>query len=486
VKKLPDYMTVKAFMSADLPPELKTVSRYVRDLIDEYKSSSNGKFSWQAIDPGTDKKLEEEASRCKVQKVQIQVLRNQKFEMGSHYLGLCLEYAGQVESIPQVARPEGLEYQISSIIKRMTQRKRKVAFTNGHGESDTNTGFQALKQDLEQEFEVTSVNPSQAEIAKDVDALVVGGPKQSIDEKGQREIDKFLMQGKGAVFLVDGMALTSPGGGMGQQMQIKMAQANETGLGKMLESYGFKVGQDFIFDEQATAGPMDIQGRKMLASLPFFVLAETDKHKGLAVLDGLRGLVFPFGSSVETAGPLAGGKVPANAKLWRLAASTKQSWKQTGFFVLSPEMKLEEPKERASYAFGYAYQGTLKSAFAPPTTIAESSPNKPLAESTRPVRLVVIGDSDFANDEYVQLSRFLAPYAAGAHLLLNSIGWTMEDEALTPLRSKTLVPRPIQVSSEAKGTALQWGNIVGLPIAFCLFGLVRWRIRRASRLGQKL
>src|SRR5262245_32973666 len=41
VKNLPDYFSVKAFMSEDLPPELKSVSRYVRDLIDEYKTSSN-------------------------------------------------------------------------------------------------------------------------------------------------------------------------------------------------------------------------------------------------------------------------------------------------------------------------------------------------------------------------------------------------------------------------------------------------------------
>src|SRR5262245_2141389 len=236
VKNLPDYMSVKAFISADLPPELKTVSRYVRDLVDEYKTSSKGKFRWEAIDPGNDKKLEDEANRCKVQKLQIQVLRSQKFELGTYYLGLCLEYNGQVESIPQVARPEGLEYQVSSLIKRMTQKKRKIAFTNGHGEGDMNQGFQSLKQDLEQEYEVTSVNPSSAEIGADVDALVVGGPKQAIDEKGQKEIDKFLMKGKGAVFLVDGMAMQSPGGmgGMGQEMQIKMAQGNDSGLGKLL------------------------------------------------------------------------------------------------------------------------------------------------------------------------------------------------------------------------------------------------------------
>jgi ABC-type uncharacterized transport system involved in gliding motility auxiliary subunit len=489
VKRLPDYLTVKAFMSADLPPELKTVSRYTRDLIDEYKNSSNGKFRWEAIDPGNDKKLEDEANRCKVQKIQIQVLRNQKFELGSYYLGLCLEYGTQIESIPQVARPEGLEYQISSLIKRMTQHKRKLAFTTGHGESDTSTGFQSLKQDLEQEYDLTTVNPSSAEFGKDIDAIVVGGPKQAFDDKGRKEIDRFLMSGKGAVFLVDGMTMSAPGGGMQgmEQMQgIKMAQANDPGLAPLLDAYGFKIGQDFVFDRQAMAGPIEVGGRKMLATAPFFVGVETDKAEGISVLDGVRGLVFPFASSVELTGPLAGNKSPAGGKVWRLAASSKEGWKQTGFFVLSANVKLDEPKERGSYALGYAYQGPLRSAFAPAQAVPESTPDKPATESPRPVRLVVVGDSDFASDEYTQLARYLPFYGAGAQLLFNAISWTVEDEALTPLRAKNLSPRPIKVSSEATASLLQWGNVLGLPVAFCLFGVVRWRVRRAGRLRQKI
>ncbi len=488
VKKLPDYMTVKAFMSNDLPPELKTVSRYVRDLIDEYKTSSNGKFRWEAIDPGTDKKLEEEANRCKVQKLQIQVLRNQKFEMGQYYMGLCLEYGSQVESIPQVARAEGLEYQISSLIKKLTTKKKKVGFTNGHGEADTNQGFQMLKGDLEQEFELTSVNPSQADIPADVEALVVGGPKQAFDEKGMREIDKFLMSGKGVVFLVEGMAMQAPGGmgGQMQQMKLKMAQANDHGLGKLLEPYGFKVNQDFVFDPNNAPGPLDLgQGRPMLANVPFFVVGEVPEHKNFTVTAGLRGVVLPFPSSVDLVGPLKGGK-PARGKLYPLASSSKESWKHTGFFVLSPGTQIEPGKDRASYGLGYAYEGPLKSAFAPANAPAVSDPSAPATESKKPVRLVVIGDAEFANDEYVQLARFLQFYQAGAQLLFNAISWTVEDEALAPLRLKNVSPRPITVKSEATAAAIQWGNIVGLPLAFCLFGVVRWRIRRASRNGQQL
>src|SRR3954453_23430021 len=41
VGNLPDYLTVKAYISEkDLPPELKSVSRYTRDLLDDYKTYS--------------------------------------------------------------------------------------------------------------------------------------------------------------------------------------------------------------------------------------------------------------------------------------------------------------------------------------------------------------------------------------------------------------------------------------------------------------
>ena len=31
-----------------------------------------------------------------------------------------------------------------------------------------------------------------------------------------------------------------------------------------------------------------------------------------------------------------------------------------------------------------------------------------------------------------------------------------------------------------------FARVLGLPVAFCLFGVVRWRIRRAARMGQKI
>ncbi len=490
VKHLPDFLNVKAFISSDLPPEIKTLSRYVRDTVDEYRTSSNGKFRWEALDPSADKSLEQEASRCKVEKIQIQVLRGTKFEMGSYYLGLCLLYGDKMESIPQISRAEGLEFEMSSLIKKMTVKKKKIAFTTGHGESETNQGFRALKQVLEQEYDLTTVNPSSAEIAADVDALVIGGPKQAIDEKGQREIDRFLMTGRGAVILDDGMSVSSPNQQFGQGMgQIKMVQTNHSGLDKVLEPYGFKIGQNVIADnEAAMPGLIEMGGgRRGLTQLPIWVGVQIPKNPNISILDGIRGLVFPLASTVDLVGPLADGKLPAGGKLWKLASSSPSSWKHDSFFIINQATKIEETKDHGPFAFGYAYQGPLKSAFVKgPEAGVSLAEKQPLSESQKPVRLVVIGDSDFANDDYVQLARAFPFYEAGAFLLHNAIGWTVEDEALIPLRSKSAGSRPLGTVSEATASTLKWVNVLGLPMLFCAYGVVRWRLRRMARSSQTI
>ncbi len=114
------------------------------------------------------------------------------------------------------------------------------------------------------------------------------------------------------------------------------------------------------------------------------------------------------------------------------------------------------------------------------------APGAPPSESKKPVRLMVAGDSDFASDEYAHLARYLPIYQEGAQMLVNAVGWAMEDEGLTPVRTKTLTARPIQVESAATELGVKLFNIVGVPLAFVAFGIVRWRLRRARRQGLKL
>ena len=110
----------------------------------------------------------------------------------------------------------------------------------------------------------------------------------------------------------------------------------------------------------------------------------------------------------------------------------------------------------------------------------------PATESRKPVRLMVVGDSDFASDEYLQVARYLPFYQGGAQMLFNAVSWTMEDEALTPVRSKTVAARPISVGSDGQVLALKVANVFGVPLLFIAFGVGRMIVRRTRRRGQKL
>jgi formylglycine-generating enzyme len=310
------------------------------------------------------------------------------------------------------------------------KQKKKIAFVTGHGESEPSLGLRSIREDLEQ-YQIITVNPSTAEIGADVDALVVAGPRHPIDEKGQREIDRFLMSGGGAVILAPGMAAEAAGG-RGKQSN-KMLRNNDTGLSRLLQSYGFKIGSDIVVDPDAAApGAIEIDhDRRALVSLPAFVAAMIDQDVGLSIVEGVRVVIFPFASPVDLIGPLAGGNSPAGAKLWRLAASSKTSFKHTGITPVSLDMKFAPGKQAGPFALGYAYQGLLKSAFVTPQAASVSvTGTQLLAESRRPVRLVVIGNAAFAHDDWRQLARLLPAYASGAQMLYNAIDWTVEDQAI--------------------------------------------------------
>ena len=86
----------------------------------------------------------------------------------------------------------------------------------------------------------------------------------------------------------------------------------------------------------------------------------------------------------------------------------------------------------------------------------------------------------------MQMARFLPIYQGGAQVLFNAISWTIEDEALTPVRTKTVGSHPIEITSDQTVVVAKTLNLGVLPLAFIGFGLLRWRVRRARRQAKKL
>ncbi len=110
----------------------------------------------------------------------------------------------------------------------------------------------------------------------------------------------------------------------------------------------------------------------------------------------------------------------------------------------------------------------------------------PVDGSAGPVRLVVIGDSNFVADRYARLIRTFPIYGGGPQLLLDTVDWALRDDALAALRAKGWRPRPLAEAAAPRAAAITWANAAGVPALFCAAGLLRWRWRRRRTARQRL
>jgi ABC-type uncharacterized transport system involved in gliding motility auxiliary subunit len=85
---------------------------------------------------------------------------------------------------------------------------------------------------------------------------------------------------------------------------------------------------------------------------------------------------------------------------------------------------------------------------------------------------VVVGDATFAEGQFMQSN------ATNLVFLANAIDWLAQDEALIRIRSKNRTPPNLVFQSDVARSFLKWGNLLGVPLLFVLFGVIRITGRR--------
>jgi ABC-type uncharacterized transport system involved in gliding motility auxiliary subunit len=276
--------------------------------------------------------------------------------------------------------------------------------------------------------------------------------------------------------------------------QPRIGRKNDTGTDDLLEFYGFKVHDDIIMEpRQNVAGPVQIQGQTFLANYPTFVASTKLPEKHL-ITDGLKAVVLPFASSID----LIKDKQP-EMTYTEIAGSTAEAWRQSGFFLFDPQnAKLKVGEDKGPFAFAYAAEGKLKSFFAgkpapqadgsaaAPGTSAPGGDEPTVDESKGPARIVLVADSEFASDEYLQIARHIPTYGLNLQFFMGMVDWMAQDQTLSAARAKTVTAKPLTFTSEATPTIVKYGNIVGVPLAFVIYGIARWRIRTTRRKNAKV
>jgi ABC-type uncharacterized transport system involved in gliding motility auxiliary subunit len=291
LQSLPEPVQATAFYSVRLNPES------VAQLLEDFKANSDGKFTYQFMDPDSNP-----------------VLVNQLGITGD---GKILLQMGEQQEIVTFASERELA---GGLIRLLNPDKPALYFLTGEGEHDIETAgegaYTRVRQVLESKNYVINTLNLQAEnaIPEDVRAVVIAGPLVPLSENSVTLIRNYLENGGNLLYLSNPVPLTN----FGDKPDL---------LADYLASeWGMTLNNDIVVDTNSPSSPFFAVGAQYAAH-PI-----TEKMQGIAA-------IFPYSRSltVDT------GNIGATPTA--LVLTIDQSWGETNFTALEGQQALEFDQE---------------------------------------------------------------------------------------------------------------------------------------------
>ncbi len=480
MKSLTAPVTVTAYFTKDLPPPFSDNARAIKDLLEEYRAVAGDNLSFSFIDPQAEEtdedkeikkdvkqdifgravrektSVEKELEALNIQPVEVRVLAQDQAQTKRAYMGIAVRYGEETESLPVVQDTSSLEYDLTTMIRRLTRSKQPVlGVVQGHDEMNPDEQLGRIKVAMEQNYDVRPVTLASGEDAKvpdDVDAILVVGPQGAYSEAELKAIDTFLMSGKAAGFFLDR-----------QKVDLRTFQPSDVAqnVDTILSTYGIELGSQLVGDAESAS--LTVQEKR-----GFFVVNRQIPYPFIPTLKTLegdtpltRGIV---GVNMPFAVPVYPKKVDG-VEVTVLGRSSAKSWLEDATAEsLSPQRDWASADVTVTgpYNLMATAKGKLPSHFNEGTTASAEA------------RVFVVGTSTMLDEQ------ILGP--PNAALMLNLVDWLVLDPKLLAMRNRGTGEAPLNPElSDGTRAMVKFGCTAGVPLLLIAFGLVRWRLREARR-----
>ncbi len=347
-------------------------------------------------------------------------------------------------------RTFGEEDITNALIKVSRPGQKKLYFLGGHGEKSIAEkgifGYSTMAQALLREnYAVATIGLLEArEVPADCDVLLVAGAKSGLADLEVQAIQRYLQRGGRLFLLFDPMFRSNLEGWVGR--------------------WGVHVGDDRVVDPSPTG---QMLGRGALTPLVnrYGVHAITKQFEAPTYYQSVRSVrrLQLYSGAVEMAS---------------LAFTSPESWAETELHGTQVSFDVNDLNGPVSIAMACrldveGLHPELESAVAHiPGQEVRSGEALSGAGSSHgsEARIVVFGDSDFANNQGFN-------EMGNGNLFLNSVAWLTEDEDLIAVRAQPGRVRSVTMTV-AGLRVLNWISIGVLPVSVGLAGLVATLRRR--------
>lgn len=357
----------------------------------------------------------------------------------------AFQYGGR----PELTGFKGEEAFSGAILELVERRKPRVLVTSGHGESGLDeTGTRGLsgiaglvgKENVEL---TTWASLGQPDVPEGTDLLVVAGARARFVEPELQAFGRYLDRGGRMLVLLDPELV--PGGGL-----------LETGLESWLDAYGVQVGANIVLDPGATVP---------LYSPETLFAGASGGHPIVRSLEQAR-----IGVIVALARSVAAGRAPEGTAAQVLLETTAEGWGETDLVNLRAIARdgrdVAGPVPIAVAVSASSPEAAAMAGEEP----AEPSAAPPPAGEAPAWRLVVVGDSDFATNNLLELS-------GNPTMLANAFNWLLDRQKLLGIGPK----KPDQVRmtlSPGQLSGITWLVLAGLPALAIAAGVAVYFRRR--------
>lgn len=502
LKNLNETVYVDVYLEGELPAGVKRLQKSIKETLDEFKVYAGSNLQFRFINPSTasGQKARQEFYENLIKKgIQATNLYNNvdgKRTQTLVFPGAILTYGtketgvtflkGNKASSPQEQLNqsiEGVEYELSSAIKSLTENKTKrIALLKGHGELDT-LQIAGLTSELMNKYKVFHVHLTKRLNLLGFDAIVLAKPKELFSETDKYKIDQFIMRGGKAMFLIDALRVNMDSAGN----ENNLALSFETGLEDLFFKYGFRINKDLILDLNAApypvvVGNMGDNPQIILLPWPFFpIINEFTNHPSVRNLDAI---VTRFISTIDTLKADGIRKIPLmNTSQYSkvLNSPVRVSVRELKKDI-NPEFFNSGPQTTA-WLYEGKFTSLYKNRFLPGN--AEKSD---FIANGNPAKILIVSDGDLARNDInpktgqpleLGFDQFTETRFANADFLANVMTYMVEEDGIINTRSKEIKIRPLDsVKLKEQKLTLQLINLVLPILIIIIFGIIKFIMRK--------
>lgn len=186
-------ITIQSFISPDVPGDYVEIRRQLRGLLREYELEGGGAIEWRDVSVEPFSEAAEQARALGIDPVRLSYDRDGKREESEIFMGAFLQSPNDELVIPFFGKGLPIEYELTRSLRTVSQEQRLtvgVLLTDANAMSEGDNGGQwEIVRELEKQYKVIAVNPSQPILAGKSPET----PEENEDatEKKEPELQKF-------------------------------------------------------------------------------------------------------------------------------------------------------------------------------------------------------------------------------------------------------------------------------------------------------